>query len=74
MNTDDEPKGFCPFCDVTGWRICDHFTGYVRGDMVTNKSGQSKRGISNLRPKRADDIAVNTEVSVRAYRKWAYRK
>lgn len=70
MKTDDEPKGFCPFCDVTGWRICDHFVGYVQGDhvktVIENKYG---RQAQSVRPKLASEVAVNTGVSVRAYRK-----
>lgn len=64
-----EPKGDCPFCDAPKWHVCQHFTGYVRGGQVVSDSGQNKPGRSNFRPKRADEVAVNTGVSVRAYRK-----
>lgn len=57
-------EGDCPFCDAPKWHICNHFVGYVRRDQVY--SGFGKR---DLRPKRANEVAVNTGVSVRAYRK-----
>ncbi len=70
MNSEPtEPKGDCPFCDAPKWHVCDHFQGYVRGDQVTTDEHQKKQGKNGLRPKRADDVAVNTGVSVRAYRK-----
>lgn len=69
MKPDIEPRGFCPYCEVTGWRICQHFAGYVRGGMVVDDSGKGRPGKGNMRPKRADEVAVDTGVSVRAYRK-----
>ncbi len=65
----EEPKGDCPFCNAPKWHVCQHFTGYVRGDQVSNPEHQRKLGKDSFRPKRADEVAVDTGVSVRAYRK-----
>ncbi len=64
MNDDIEPKGDCPFCDAPKWHICSHFTGYVQGGVVM-EGGRDRR--AHL--KRDDEIAVNTGVSIRAYRR-----
>lgn len=61
--------GFCPFCKCCGWEICTQFVGYVRGNHVSVESGQTRAGSHALRPKRANDVCVNTGVSIRAYRK-----
>lgn len=66
-----EPKGDCPFCDARKWHVCKHFVGYVCGDKIVNDSGNGRKGRRSLRPKRADEVAVDTGVSVRAYRRTA---
>ena len=63
-----EPKGYCPFCSVSGWEICDHFTGYLRGKNVTAENPVLGSRTSNmLRPLKASEVTVNTGISVRVY-------
>ncbi len=69
MSEPTEPKGDCPFCDAPKWHVCEHFTGYVRGDQVFTTDDVRRRRKDAMRPKLAEEVAVDTGVSVRAYRK-----
>ncbi len=63
-------RGWCPFCDVPLWHICEHFVGYIRNGWITGADPIRKgHRVPMNRPIGKDEVAVDTGVSVRAYRR-----
>ncbi len=65
---DHEPKGYCPFCSVSGWEICDHFKGYLRHEGVfCELPSKTGRICKTTRPRKLNEVTVPTGVSIRVY-------